>query len=286
MMKNILFDWNVYFDNTCKEEDLWGHYKTPKGDLYVVMDGVSNHDGSRTGKDVVNLIDQRLNQNASRIKHRKDLIELIHAINTESTTTNEGAYAAIAGLYHRGKNIYAFGAGDVSIIAKKVNGKLIQVLPLDLQIPREEAERLARSEIGTRVDNIDITQENIVQRINQYIKHGLCNAVGLGENFSIHDLNFNVREGSALLLASDGITDPFMQPQNEAGRISMKDAPKLYQVFNESEKAEDAVNSIENIIWNTQVNEKIKLKPDDRTALFIFMNSLREPDKDNSGLLD
>lgn len=58
-MNEILVNWKEYFDNTCKGEDMWGHYKTANGDLYVVADGASNHEGSKTGGDVVRFIDER-----------------------------------------------------------------------------------------------------------------------------------------------------------------------------------------------------------------------------------
>ncbi|HLB30502.1 MAG TPA: PP2C family serine/threonine-protein phosphatase [Gammaproteobacteria bacterium] len=275
-MKKIKIDCQVYFDNSCKQEDLWGHYETAKGDLYVVMDGVSNHDGTRTGRDVVQHVHQRLTGECSNIKHRKDLIELLHAINTETTQVNAGAYAAVAGTYIRGNKIYVFSAGDVSILAKKMNGKLIQVLPLDLRMPRAEAERLARAEIGATVNNILVTDENLEQRVQQYMQHGLCNALGMGDVFTLHDLNFSARDGTALLLATDGITDPFMASMIDAGGIKLADAPKLYQVFDEGETAEAAVKSLEEIIWNTQVVEKKRLKQDDRTAMFIFMTHIQQ----------
>ena len=285
-MKKIQIDWKIYFDNSCKQEDLWGYYETAKGELYVVMDGVSNHDGSRTGADVVQLIDQRLSSESRNIRYRKDLIELLHTINMKSTEINAGAYAAIAGIYRRGNKIYAFSAGDVSIIAKKVNGKLIQVLPLDLRMPRGEAERMARAEIGATVNNIQVTEENLEQRIGQYMHHGLCNAVGMGEQFILHDLNFSARDGTALLLATDGVTDPFMEPMIEAGGIMPTNAAKLYQVFYESDTAEGAVSSLESIIWSTQVTEKKRIKQDDRTAMFIFMNHVQQMDHKKPALLE
>src|SRR3990172_623360 len=93
------------------------------------------------------------------------------------------------------------GRGMSPFGQKKMNGKLIQVLPLDLRMPRAEAERLARAEIGATVNNILVTEENLEQRIGQYMHHGLCNAVGMGEKFILHDLNFSARDGTALLLA-------------------------------------------------------------------------------------
>lgn len=286
-MKKIKIDWQVYFDNTCKQEDLWGHYETAKGDLYIVMDGVSNHDGTRTGRDVVQHVHERLTGECSNIKHRKDLIELLHVINAETTRINAGAYAAVAGTYIRGNKIYVFGAGDVAILAKKMNGKLIQVLPLDLRMPRPEAERLARAEIGATVHNILVTDENLEQRIQQYMQHGLCNALGMGDVFTLHDFNFSARDGTALLLATDGITDPFMASMIDAGGIKLADAPRLYQVFDEGETAEAAVRSLEEIIWNTQVVEKKRLKQDDRTAMFIFMiHAAESAGHRKAGLLD
>ena len=47
-------------------------YKTANGDLYVVADGASNHDGSKTGGDVVRLIDERLRQEAEKIVSTND----------------------------------------------------------------------------------------------------------------------------------------------------------------------------------------------------------------------
>ena len=41
---------------------------------------------------------------------------------------------------HWNDKLYGFSAGDVSIIAKKTNGNLTLVLPLDLSMSREEAE--------------------------------------------------------------------------------------------------------------------------------------------------
>ena len=52
-MNDIKINWKEYFDNECKGEDLWGHYKTANGDLYVVTDGASSHEFSKTGADVV-----------------------------------------------------------------------------------------------------------------------------------------------------------------------------------------------------------------------------------------
>ncbi len=100
-MNNIKVSWKEYFDNDCKGEDMWGHYKTGNGDLYVVADGASSHDGSKTGGDVVRYIDDKLKQNAKNITRTQHLKELLNAINTESAKINEGAYAAIAGILHR-----------------------------------------------------------------------------------------------------------------------------------------------------------------------------------------
>ena len=156
----MIIEWKEYFDNTCKGEDMWGHYKTPNGSIFVVVDGASNHDGSMTGADVARLVHDRLKQESANLHHSSDLKDLMYSINTESTRVNEGAYAAIAGVLHRGNNLYAFGAGDVSIIAKKANGKLLQVLPLDLNMSMEEAEQRAKAEIGQTVNNIKITEKN------------------------------------------------------------------------------------------------------------------------------
>jgi hypothetical protein len=278
-MKKIIIDWKEYFDNGCKGEDMWGHYKTSNGDLYVVADGVSNHDGTKTGKDVVRLLDDRLKQDSGNIRNRSDCKEFIHSINTESTKENEGAYAAIAGILHKENKLYGFSAGDISIIARKANGKLIQVLPLDLNMHREEAEKHAKAEIGQTVNNIKITKENYQQRINQYMNHGLSNAIGLGEDFFLHEKNFNAREETAMVIASDGITDPFMNPQNEAGKIFESDAAKIYEIFRSSSNAEDSVIALENVLWDTQVTEKKKIKADDRTGLFLYINSVEEISK-------
>ena len=272
-MNNITINWKEYFDNSCKGEDMWGQYQTANGHLYIVADGVSNHAGTKTGGDVVRLITGRLEQDAAGIRHRGDLKDLLIEINRESTKVNEGAFAAIAGILHRGDKLYAFSAGDVSIIAKKANGKLILVLPLDLSMSREEAERLARSEIGTAVKNVEITADNYHLRAEQYLRHGLSNAIGLGEEFHVHDHKFNAKPGTALLIASDGITDPFMKPQNENGSIARENALKLYQVMNSSNNAEEAADAMEDLFWNTQVTERKKIKQDDRTGIFIFMDA-------------
>ena len=252
---------------------MWGHYKTSNGDLYVVADGASSHEYTKTGADVVAFIDDILRESAADIKGTKDLKELIYAINTISSKINKGAYAAIAGVLIRGTDVFSFGAGDVSVIGKKANGRLIQVLPLDLNMGREEAEKLARTEIGTVINDVEITEANLEQRIHQYMHHGLSNAIGVGSSFHIHEKRFNARDRTAILLATDGITDPFMISQKEAGRIPEPNAPKLYEVINLCHIAEDAVTSLEEMIWDTQVKEKIKIKPDDRTALFIYMDA-------------
>jgi hypothetical protein len=194
--KRILINWKEYFDNDCKGEDMWGHYKTANGDLYVVADGASSHDGTKTGGDVARLVDLRLKQESAKVRHRRDLNEILHSINAESTKVNEGAYAAIAGIWHRKNKIFGFGAGDVSILARKANGKLILVLPLDLSIQRDEAERRAKAEIGTVVNKMEITEINYKQRIEQYLKHGLCNAIGFGESFHLNTINFDAKDGT------------------------------------------------------------------------------------------
>lgn len=275
-MKNIVIDWKEYFDNSCKGEDMWGYYKTPNGGIYVVADGASNHDGSRTGADVVRLIHDRLRQESSNLFRSSDLKDFIYSINVESTRVNEGAYAAIAGVLFRGNNLYAFGAGDVAIIAKKANKKLIQVLPLDLTMQKEDAEKRAKEEIGETVNNIKITEENFSQRVKQYMNHGLSNAVGMGEEFTLHDKYFDAKANTAMLIACDGVTDPFMEPQSHAGNIPISDAEKLYDVFNSSSNAQESVIALENVIWNTRVMEKKKIKSDDRTAIFIYINSAEE----------
>ena len=255
---------------------MWGHYKTVRGDLYIVADGVSNHEGTKTGGDVARLITDRLERDAAGIRHRGDLKDLLFEINRESTRVNEGAFAAIAGILHWGDKLYGFSAGDVSIIAKKANGKLLLVLPLDLSMPREEAERLARAEIGTTIKTLDITEENYQLRAEQYLRHGLSNAIGLGDDFFLHDYKFNAKPDTAILLASDGITDPFMKPQTEQGKIAEEDAPKLYEVFNSSNNAEDAADALEDLFWTTQVTERTKIKQDDRTGIFFFMDGTEE----------
>ncbi len=275
-MNKILINWKEYFDNDCKGEDMWGHYKTSNGDLYVVADGASNHDGTKTGGDVVRLIDDRLRQDSANIVRSRHLRELIHSINTESTKVNEGAYAAIAGILHRGKGMFAFSAGDVSILAKKPNGKLIQVLPLDLSMQRGEAKRTAKQEIGTIINGKEITSDNYLQRANQYTHHGLCNAIGIEESFFLNEKSFYAKEGAVILIASDGITDPFMKPQREAGTILKSNVLKLYELINSCDNAEDATNSLKNLIWDTQVKEKKKIKSDDRTCIFLYMNPAKQ----------
>lgn len=267
--------WNKYFDNTCKGEDMWGHYKTANGTLYVVADGVSNHDGTKTGGDVVRYIDERLKQDAANIRRTKQMKELLHSINTESTKINEGAYAAIAGILHRGNRMFAFGAGDVSILAKKPNGKILQVLPLDLNMESNEAEENATTEIGTIINGKEITQENYLKRANQYKNHGLCNAVGIGESFYLNEKSFNTKDGAVILIASDGVTDPYMEPQREAGTVLKTDAPKLYEIINSSDSPEEASEALKDLIWDTQVKEKIKIKADDRACLFLYMNTTK-----------
>jgi len=272
----ITINWKEFFDNSCKGEDLWGHYKTVNGDLYVVADGASNHEGTKTGADVVRFIDGVLRESAADIKGGGDLRKLMHAINTISSKMNKGAYAAIAGILLRGNNAYSFGAGDVSIIGKKANGQLLQVLPLDLNMGRVEAEARAREEIGTVVNEVEITEQNVEQRIHQYMHHGLSNAIGVGDAFVLHEKRFAARDRSAVLIATDGITDPFMAPQREAGKIPEAGAPKLYDIVNSSHTAQEAVTSLEEMIWDTQVKEKIKIKPDDRTGLFIYMEAVEK----------
>lgn len=272
-MNSITINWKEYFDNECKGEDLWGHYKTANGDLFVVVDGASSHDDSKTGADVARFVDETLKETAANIESSKELKKLFYAINTISTKMNQGAYAAIAGILIRGSSVYGFSAGDVAIIGKKANGKLIQVLPLDLNMSREDAEKFARADLGSVVGGVKLTEENIEQRIHQYMHHGLSNAIGVGDSFVLHEKKFNARERSAILIATDGITDPFIAPQTEAGRIPQAGAPKLYEVINACHNSEDAANSLGEMIWDTQVKEKIKIKPDDRTGLFIYMDA-------------
>ncbi len=271
-MSDLVVDWKEYFDNDCKGEDMWGHYRTPNGSIYLVVDGASNHDGSKTGADVVRLIHERFRQESGNILHSSELRDLMFAINEESSRVNEGAYAALAGVLQRGNNLYAFGVGDVAIIAKKANGKLIQVLPLDLSMEKEEAERRAKSEIGHTVNNIKITEENYTQRIKQYMNHGLSNAVGLGEEFNVNYMYFDAKADTALMVATDGVTDPFMEPQREAGNILKENAEKLYELLSANNTSEAAALAMEDMIWETRVSQRQKIKPDDRTALFLFIN--------------
>ncbi|MBF8269804.1 MAG: hypothetical protein HW386_1513 [Gammaproteobacteria bacterium] len=272
-MNDITINWKEYFDNGCKGEDMWGHYTTANGDLYVVADGASNHEYTKTGADVVRFVHDVLRESAADIKRTEELKKILYAINTISSKINKGAYAAIAGILVRGTTVFSFSAGDVAIIGKKANGQLIQVLPLDLNMGRAEAETLARAEIGSVVNDIEITKENVEQRINQYMHHGLSNAIGIGDTFFLHEKRFNVKDRSAVLIATDGITDPFMAPQKEAGKIPEPGAPKLYEIMNSSHNAQEAVDSLAAMIWDTQVKEKIRIKPDDRTGLFIYMDS-------------
>ena len=250
---------------------MWGHYQTATGNLYVVADGVSSHDGAKTGGDVVRYIDERLKKDAANIARSRHLRELMHSINAESAKINEGAYAAVAGILHRGNGMFAFGAGDVSILGRKPSKKLIQVLPLDLTMDIDEAEDIAKTEIGTIIDGKEITSENVILRAEQYANHGLSNAVGIGESFYLNEKSFYARRGAAILIATDGITDPFMIPHKQAGKILQQNAEKLYDVLNSNENAEDAVTMLKDIIWDTQVKEKIKIKADDRTGIFIYM---------------
>lgn len=257
---------------------MWGHYKTANGYIYLVADGASNHDGTRTGADVVQLIHERMRRHAHRLARSSELRELLHSINEESSRINEGAYAAIAGLLQRGENLYAFSAGDVSIIARKANGKMLQVLPLDLSTTAEEAEERAKSEIGQVVNNIKITEDNYQQRIKQYMHHGLSNAVGMGGEFRLNDIYFDAKVDTAILIATDGITDPFMEPQAASGDILERDAGKLYELFEARKGAEDTAAALESLIWDVQVMEKKRIKPDDRTGLFLFIKSMEDED--------
>ena len=270
-MNAVSANWKAFFDNDCKGEDLWGHYKTANGDLYIVIDGASSHEGTKTGGDVARFIDEKLKKEAINIVRSNDLKELLKSINDESAKINKGAFAAIAGVLHRKDTLFAFGAGDVSILAKKPSGKLLQVLPLDLKMNEEDAEKTALTEIGTVIDGKEITKENYIQRSRQYMNHGLCNAVGIGESFYLNERIFNNKDGAVLLIASDGITDPFMALQKEAGPVVQSDAEKIYTVMETSENAEQAVEALKELIWDTQVVEKKKIKADDRTGIFFYM---------------
>ena len=272
-MSAITINWKEYCDNGCKGEDLWGHYQTAGGDLYLVMDGASSHDDEKTGADVVRFIDQMMKESAAQVSNFKELKKVIHAINTLSSKINHGAYAAIAGVLISDTDVSSFSAGDVAIIGKKANGKLIQILPLDLNMGRVEAEFFARNEVGKVVHGVKITEENVEKRIHQLMHHGLSNAIGIGDTFELHEKVFNARDRSALLIATDGITDPFLAPQKEAGKIPEDGAPKLFEVLNSCVNSELAAKSLEEMIWDTQVKEKIKIKPDDRTGLFIYMEA-------------
>ncbi len=265
-------DWKEFSDNTRKGEDMWGHYTTATGELFVVADGASTHQGEKTGKDVVNYIDERLKQDANKVERSRHLKELIHSINDESVKINEGAYAAIAGILYKGNSLFAFGAGDVSILARKPSGKIIQVLPLDLFMQKDVAESTAMDEIGSVVDGKEITEENYIQRAEQYMNHGLSNAVGIGETFYLNEQSFYTKDGAAILIATDGITDPFMIPHKKAGKVLKENAEKLYDVINLSNSAEEAVNALNDLLWDTQVKEKKKIKADDRTGIFLYMH--------------
>ena len=272
-MTNMVINWKEYSENDCKGEDMWGHYKTPNGDLYVVADGASSHDGDKTGGDVARYIDTRLKQEAANITRTKHIKELIHSINADSTTINDGAYTAIGGILHRADRMFAFSAGDVSILAKKPSGKLLQALPLDLNMQSDDAEKTAITEIGTFVNGREITAENYILRAKQYTQHGLYNAIGIGDSFFLNEKHFYTKDDAVLLIASDGITDPFMEPQREVGEIPQANAPKLYELLNSNENAETAVEALKDLIWDTQVIEKKKIKSDDRTGIFIYMNA-------------
>ena len=272
-MSNIVINWKEYSENDCKGEDMWGHYKTPNGDLYVVADGASGHDGTKTGGDVARYIDTRLKQDAANVTRTKHLKDLIFSINADSTKINEGAYAAIGGILHRADRMFAFSAGDVSILAKKPSGRLLQALPLDLNMESDEAEKTAMTEIGTFIDGKEITAENYIKRARQFENHGLCNAIGIGDSFFLNEKHFYTKDDAALLIASDGITDPFMEPQREVGEIPPDNAPKLYELLNSNENAEAAVEALKDLIWDTQVKEKKKIKSDDRTGIFIYMHT-------------
>ena len=273
VMSDIAINWKEYFDNSYKGEDMWGHYLTANGDLYVVIDGASNHEDTKTGADVVQFVNDILRESAVDITRTEELKKILYAINTISSKINRGAYAAIAGILVRGATVYSFSAGDVAILGKKANGQLIQVLPLDLNMGREEAGMHARAEIGSVVNGIEITEQNVEQRIHQYMHHGLSNAIGIGDTFFLHEKRFNTKDRSAMLIATDGITDPFMAPQREAGKIPESGAPKLYEIMNSCHNAKEAANSLEEMIWDTQVKEKIRIKQDDRTGLFIYMDA-------------
>jgi serine/threonine protein phosphatase PrpC len=272
-MSDILVQWKAYFDNDCKGEDMWGHYKTANGDLYVAADGASNHEKTKTGADVVKFIDNKLTQEAKNISRRVHVVELMHAINKESAKVNEGAYAAVAGVLHRKHSLFAFGAGDVSVLGKKPNGKLIQILPLDLNMNQEEAEETAKTEIGTIINGKEITKENYIRRSQQLMNHGLCNAVGIGKSFYLNEESFTTKDGAALLIASDGITDPFINLQRDAGALPAEENEKIYDILNLNETAEEAVEALKDLIWDTQVKDKIKIKSDDRTGIFLYMNA-------------
>lgn len=272
-MNDITINWKEYYDNDCKGEDLWGHYRTANGDLFVVVDGASSHDDSKTGADVARFVDTIFKESAAHIESSQELQKLIYAINTISSKINKGAYAAIAGILIRGMKVYSFSAGDVAVIGKKANGRLIQVLPLDLNVSREEAEALANMKFGALEKGVEINKQNVEQRIRQYMHHGLTNAIGIGDSFHLNEKKFTARDRSAILIATDGITDPFVAPQTEAGRIPEESAAKLYEVINSCHNAEDAVNALGEMIWDTQVKEGIRIKSDDRTGLFIYMDS-------------
>ena len=67
-----------------------------------------------------------------------------------------------------------------------------------------------------------------------------------------------------------------MKPQTVYGKIPEEDAPKLYNVMNSNNNAEDAASALEDLFWTTQVTEKTKIKQDDRTGLFFFMDTAED----------
>jgi hypothetical protein len=43
--------------------------------------------------------------------------------------------------------------------------------------------------------------------------------------------------------------------------------------INTNSNAEDAANALKDMIWNTRVEEKKKIKVDDRTGIFFYLNA-------------
>jgi len=134
----------------------------------------------------------------------------------------------------------------------------------------------------------NIAEKVGVKELSMGMSGDFARAISFGATYvRIGTAIFGARDGTALLLATDGVTDPFMAPMIDAGSIKLSDAAKLYQVFYEGDTAEAAVKALENIIWNTQVVEKKRIKQDDRTAMFIFMTHFQQTlEHKKAGLLE